>query len=135
MAFLAAIALPAYVSEPRRSLGGGGAFGLAVFVAFEVFLFSLAQRRVFLRVNAESGTLTIREARWPLPERTEDIPIADIGDVTLDRAPRSPAVRIVLVLHSGATRALTESYFARSTRMEHDSARLRDMTSHPFRAK
>ena len=127
MAGLAAITVPAYVLEPARSLRGGGIVGLAVLVAFELGLLAIAERRVFLEVDEAGATLTLRHRRWPLPTRTERIPLADVKDVKVDKARRSLAVRLVLVLHSGTEHPLTNSYFGISPRTQRDVEALREL--------
>lgn len=127
MAFLATIALPAYVVAPSRSLSGGALFGLVVFVAFETVLLSIARRRVLLAVDEHGKSLTIRDLNWPLPERTDRVALAEIIAVNIQKAPRSPAVRIALVFRSGEERPLTQSYFAPGVHMDRDAAAIEAM--------
>lgn len=127
MALLAVIALPAYVLEPARAFGGGGIVGVAALVGFEVLLLAIARRSVLLTVDARLSTLTLEDTRWPFRGRFRQVPIADLRDVTLQRAPRHPSVRIALVMKSGTEMPLTDSYFGGGAHMDRDIAAIREL--------
>jgi hypothetical protein len=125
MVMLAVIVLPAYVLEPSRLLSGGAIVGLGVLVAFEVVLLAIVRRRVVLSVDPSNTTLTLEDLRWPLSGRVRQLPVAEVSAVTLQKAPRSLAVRVVLVLQSGAEMPLTRSYFGNGAHMARDLAAIR----------
>lgn len=121
MVFLAAIVLPAFFLGPTPPLDAGLVFGLGVFVAFELVLFGIAQRRV--EVCVAGPNLRLVNAGFPLPERSWEVPLRDIERAELERAPRSKAMR--LVLQNKTAVPLTSSYFGRSAQQDRDLEALR----------
>lgn len=127
MAFVALTVVPAFFLAPARSLGGGGVFGGATFLGFEVLLFAIARRHVLLTVDARRTKLELRDVRWPLSPRQRVVPVPSIRDVTVQKAPRSPAVRLALVLESGEHVPLTQSYFGGGAHTDRDLAAIRKL--------
>lgn len=125
MVFLMLVVAPAYVLEPARSLGGGGIVGLAMLLAFELLLFSIARRRVVLTVDEHQLNVTILSVRWPLPLRRTELRVADVRAVMIQKAPRGTSMRVALALQSGGELPLTASYFGNTGQMDRDAAQIR----------
>ena len=126
MVFIALISLPGIALDPEAPRTGT-LVALGVWLLFEAGLLSIALRRVVLRRHDRTGMLELVSTRWPLAARTHQVALERVRDVAIEKAPRSAAFRLALVLDGGEQLPVTNSYFGRSSRMERDAAAIREL--------